>query len=37
MRRLTEHEPAADVVAIGPEADDVDTWADVARLAVDAD
>jgi molybdopterin-guanine dinucleotide biosynthesis protein A len=37
MRRLTEHEPAADVAAIGPEADDVDTWADVARLAVDAD
>jgi molybdopterin-guanine dinucleotide biosynthesis protein A len=37
MRRLTEHEPATDVPALGPEADDVDTWADVARLAPDGD
>jgi molybdopterin-guanine dinucleotide biosynthesis protein A len=37
MRRLTEHEPATDVPARGREADDVDTWADVARLTGSAD
>jgi molybdopterin-guanine dinucleotide biosynthesis protein A len=37
MRRLTEHEPATDVAGQGSEADDVDTWADVARLAQGAE
>jgi CTP:molybdopterin cytidylyltransferase MocA len=37
MRRLTEREPAADVLPQGPEADDVDTWEDVARLTPGAE
>jgi len=32
MWRLMEHERSVDVVSVGHEADDVDTWADVARL-----
>jgi hypothetical protein len=32
MRTLTGVEAAVDVPAIGDEAADVDTWADVARL-----
>jgi molybdopterin-guanine dinucleotide biosynthesis protein A len=32
MRRLMERERTVDVVPLGHEADDVDTWADVARL-----
>ncbi len=32
MRRLMEHEATVDVVPLGHEADDVDTWDDVARL-----
>lgn len=32
MRRLMERERTVDVVPLGHEADDVDTWADVTRL-----
>ncbi len=32
MRVLMQHDRTVDVVSLGHEADDVDTWADVARL-----
>lgn len=32
MRRLMDREGTVDVPALGPEADDIDSWADVARL-----
>ncbi len=32
MRRLMDRERTVDVPALGPEADDIDSWADVARL-----
>ena len=37
MRRLMERDRTVDVVSLGHEADDIDTWADVARLRARTD